>query len=61
MKEVLKEHKGNLNITRHVDAMDPPPRLDVVAELAKLRELEQQRDEAERKMNELLKEFGYEG
>lgn len=60
VKEVLKEHKGNLNITRHVDAMDPPPRLDVVAELAKLRELEQQRDEAERKMNELLKEFGYE-
>jgi type I restriction enzyme M protein len=60
-KEVLKEHKGNLNITRYVDAADPPPRLDVKAELKKLRQLEKKRDEAEAKMDELLKEFGYEG
>ena len=60
VKEILKEHKGNLNITRYVDAADPPPRLDVKAELAKLRDLERQRDEAEARMNELLKEFGYE-
>jgi type I restriction enzyme M protein len=59
-KDILKDHKGNLNITRYVDATDPPPRLDVKAELKKLRKLEQQRDEAETKMNELLKEFGYE-
>lgn len=60
VKDILKEHKGNLNITRHVDAADPPPQLDVVAELKKLRDLERQRDEAEAKMNELLREFGYE-
>jgi type I restriction-modification system DNA methylase subunit len=61
VKEVLKEHKGNLNITRYVDAAEPPPRLDVKAELKKLRQLEKKRDEAEAKMDELLKEFGYEG
>ncbi len=61
VKDILKDHKGNLNITRYVDATDPPPRLDVKAELKKLRNLEKQRDAAEAKMNELLKEFGYEG
>ena len=61
VKDILKDHKGNLNITRYVDATDPPPRLDVKAELKKLRKLEQQRDAAEAKMDELLKEFGYEG
>jgi type I restriction enzyme M protein len=61
VKDILQDHKGNLNITRYVDATDPPPRLDVKAELKKLRQLEKQRDEAEAKMNELLKEFGYVG
>jgi type I restriction-modification system DNA methylase subunit len=61
VKDILKEHKGNLNITRYVDAADPPPRLNVKAELKKLRQLEKKRDEAEAKMDELLKEFGYEG
>jgi type I restriction enzyme M protein len=61
VKDILSEHKGNLNITRYVDAADPPPRLDVKAELKKLRQLEKKRDEAEAKMDELLKEFGYEG
>lgn len=58
--DILKEHKGNLNITRHIDAVDPPPRLDVKKELEKLRDLEAKRDAAEKKMNEMLKEFGYE-
>ena len=61
VKDILKDHKGNLNITRYVDASDPPPRLDVKAELKKLRHLEKQRDTAEAKMDELLKEFGYDG
>ena len=61
VKDILKDHKGNLNITRYVDASDPPTRLDVKAELKKLRHLEKQRDAAEAKMNELLKEFGYDG
>ncbi|MCB1091844.1 MAG: N-6 DNA methylase, partial [Verrucomicrobiae bacterium] len=61
VKDILKEHHGNLNITRYVDAADPPPRLDVKAELKKLRKLEKARDEAEAKMDQLLKDFGYEG
>lgn len=59
LDEIAKEHRHNLNITRYVDAAEPPEQLDVATELKKLRDLEQQRDKAEAEMNELLKEFGY--
>lgn len=58
---LLKEHEGNLNLSRYVDPSDPPERLDVKAELLKLRALEQQRNDAEKRMDKLLKDFGYEG
>ncbi len=61
LKEIEKEHRWNLNITRYVDASEPPEQLDVKEELSKLRELERARDEAEAEMNRLLEEFGYEG
>jgi len=54
------EHRWNLNITRYVDASEPPEQLDVKTELKKLRQLEKERNEAEAQMNQLLKEFGYE-
>jgi len=61
VKSLLEEHEGNLNISRYVDPSDPPERLNVRAELKKLRALETQRDAAEKRMDKLLKEFGYEG
>jgi len=43
-----------------VDITEPEQKVDVKKSLAKLRELEKQRDEAKKKMDEYLKELGYE-
>jgi len=59
LEEIAEENDYNLNISRYVDSTEPPPQLDVKAELGKLRDLEQKRDEAEKRMNELLEEVGY--
>jgi type I restriction enzyme M protein len=59
LDEIAKENDFNLNISRYVDATEPPPVLDVKAELRALREMEKKRDEAETRMNELLAELGY--
>jgi type I restriction enzyme M protein len=61
LEEIAKENSYNLNISRYVDSSNPPPQLDVNSEMKKLRELEAKRDEAEAKMNQLLKELGYGG
>jgi type I restriction-modification system DNA methylase subunit len=59
LKEIAEENDFNLNISRYVDSTEPPPQLDVKAELRKLRELEAKRNEAEERMNRLLEEVGY--
>lgn len=59
LDEIAKENDFNLNISRYVDATEPPPVLDVSEELRALREMERKRDEAEARMNELLAELGY--
>jgi type I restriction enzyme M protein len=59
--DLLGEHEGNLNISRYLDPSDPPEQLDVAAELNTLRQLEAERDQAEKQMDQLLKEFGYGG
>src|SRR3989338_839266 len=56
----IKENDYNLNISRYIDITEPEPKIDVKEALAKLRELEKQRNEAEKKMCECLKELGYE-
>lgn len=55
----IRENDYNLNISRYVDITEPEPKIDVKEALAKLRELEKQRDEAEKEMNKHLKELGY--
>ena len=60
LEEIAGENDFNLNISRYVDSSDPPPQLDVAEELKKLRDLEAARNAAEAKMNDLLKELGYE-
>ncbi|QDT29883.1 putative type I restriction enzymeP M protein [Gimesia panareensis] len=60
LAEIEQENDFNLNISRYVDTSDPPPQLDVKAELKKLRKLEEKRDTAEQQMNQLLAELGYE-
>lgn len=59
LNKIAVENDFNLNISRYVDSSDPVPRLDVKAALKKLRKLEERRDAAEQRMNELLKDIGY--
>lgn len=55
----IEKNDWNLNISRYVETADAAEKVDVVHALAKLRELEQKRDEAEARMNGFLKELGY--
>lgn len=57
----IRRNDYNLNISRYVDTSLPEERIDVAEALARLRELERQRDEAARRMDELLAELGYRG
>ena len=55
----IKENDYNLNISRYVDTTIPEEKIDIKEALIKLRQIERERDEAEKKMNEYLKELGY--
>lgn len=58
LKEI-EENDWNLNISRYVDITEPEVKIDVSEALKKLREIEKERVEAEKRMNEYLKELGY--
>lgn len=55
----IKENDYNLNIARYIDISPPEPKIDVRDALAKLRDIEKKRNEAEKKMDECLGELGY--
>jgi type I restriction enzyme M protein len=55
----IEKNDYNLNIGRYVDTADAIEKVDVAAAIAKLREVEQLRNEAEAKMNAYLKGLGY--
>ena len=57
--EEIKENDYNLNIARYVSTAEEEETIDVKAELATLKELLIQRDEAESKMMKYMKELGY--
>ena len=56
----IEENDYNLNISRYVDTTPEEEPIDVAATLRELRELEARRREIEAKMNEYLRELGYE-
>ena len=56
----IKENDWNLNIARYVQTAEEEESIDVAEELKTLKELMQQRDQAEQKMLGYLKELGYE-
>ena len=58
--EEIKENDFNLNISRYVDTSEEEERIDVAEAVRKLRELEQERADAEATMNRYLAELGYE-
>jgi type I restriction enzyme M protein len=55
----IEQNDFNLNISRYVETADAAEKVDVKAALAKLRELEKKRGEAEARMNAYLMELGY--
>ncbi len=55
----IEKNEWNLNISRYVETADATEKVDVATSIAKLRELEGKRAEAEAKMNSYLKELGY--
>ena len=57
--EELAKNDYNLNISRYVETAEAAEKVDVAAAIAKLRELEAKRGEAEAKMNAYLRELGY--
>lgn len=58
--EVIERNDFNLNISRYVETADAAETIDVASALAKLRELETKRGQAEERMNSHLRELGYE-
>lgn len=58
--EEIEKNDFNLNISRYVETADAAEKVDVASAIAKLRELEGKRTEAEAKMNRYLKELGFE-
>jgi len=56
----IRENDYNLNIALYVDTTEPEEDIDVQEELAKLRELQAERDEVEATMSEHLEALNYE-
>jgi len=56
----IRENDYNLNIALYVDTTEPEEDIDVEAELAKLRELQSERDEIEATMSEHMEALNYE-
>ena len=54
----IEQNDWNLNISRYVDTSEEEERIDVADAVRKLRELEEQRAEAEAAMNRFLEELG---
>ncbi len=57
--EEIEKNDFNLNISRYVETADAAEKVDVASAIARLRELEAKRTEAENRMNGYLKELGY--
>ncbi|MWV38386.1 class I SAM-dependent DNA methyltransferase [Natrialba sp. INN-245] len=58
--EEIRENDYNLNIALYVDTTEPEEDIDVEEELAKLRELQAERDELEATMTEHMEALNYE-
>jgi Type I restriction-modification system methyltransferase subunit len=56
----IRENDYNLNIALYVDTTEPEENIDVQEELAKLRELQAERDEIESTMSQHMEALNYE-
>lgn len=58
--ETIKENDYNLNISRYVDTTEPEPEVDIPKVIKEIRELKKKSKETENRLNEYLKELGFE-
>lgn len=58
--EEIERNDFSLNISRYLETADAVEKVDVAGAIARLRELEQKRSEADARMNAYLNELGYE-
>ncbi|SHH62746.1 type I restriction enzyme M protein [Caloranaerobacter azorensis DSM 13643] len=58
--ETIKENDYNLNISRYVDTTEPEPEVDIPQVIREIRELKEKSKETENRLNEYLKELGFE-
>lgn len=56
----IKENDNNLNISRYVDTTEEEPEVDINAVIKEIKELEAKEKENKEKVNEYLKELGFE-
>lgn len=55
----IEKNDWNLNISRYVEIAEQEKKVDLAAAVARVRELERERSEAEARMNAFLKELGH--
>ncbi|QIB27026.1 type I restriction-modification system subunit M [Caloranaerobacter azorensis] len=58
--ETIKENDYNLNISRYVDTTEPEPEVDIPQVIREIRGLKEKSKETENRLNEYLKELGFE-
>lgn len=58
--EEIEKNDWNLSISRYVETSEAEAKVDVVSAVAKLREAETAREQAKVRMDEFLRELGYE-
>lgn len=56
----IEENDYNLNISRYVDTTEPEPEVDIPNVINEIKELKEKSKETEMKLNEYLKELGFE-
>jgi type I restriction enzyme M protein len=56
----IRENDYNLNIALYVDTTEPEEPIDVVEELTRLRDLQEERNEIESQLTEYMEALGYE-
>ncbi|MBM7853897.1 type I restriction enzyme M protein [Desulfohalotomaculum tongense] len=58
--KTIEENDYNLNISRYVDTTEEEEEIDIAGVIAEIRELKKQSAETEKKLNQYLKELGFE-
>jgi len=57
--EEIEENDWNLNVPRYVDTTEPEEPIDVSEKFTELKNLEEEREETESKLNQFLEELNY--